>query len=43
VFRVAHQQTFRALFGRDLTDLALGDRAMIGDMVIDYLTAAEGR
>jgi AcrR family transcriptional regulator len=45
VFRVAHQDTFRALFGRDLRDPALGDRyrAMIGDMVVDYLTAAEGR
>jgi AcrR family transcriptional regulator len=45
VFRVAHQHTFRALFGRDLTDPALGDRyrAMIGDMAVDYLTAAEGR
>jgi AcrR family transcriptional regulator len=44
VFRVAHQHTFRVLFGRDLTDPALGDRyrTMIGDMVVDYLTAAQG-
>jgi Tetracyclin repressor-like, C-terminal domain len=45
VFRVAHQHMFRAVFARDLTDPALGDRfrAMIGDLVVDYLTAAEDR
>jgi AcrR family transcriptional regulator len=44
VFRVAHRHTFGALFGRDLTDPALRDRyrTMVGDMVVDYLTASDG-
>jgi AcrR family transcriptional regulator len=44
VFRVGHRHTFGALFGRDLTDPALRDRyrTMVGDMVVDYLTAGDG-
>jgi AcrR family transcriptional regulator len=44
VFRVANRHTFGALFGRDLTDPALRGRyrTMIGDIVVDYLTAGEG-
>ena len=44
VFRVSHRDTFGAIFGRDLTDPALRDRyrAMVGDMVVDYLTASDG-
>jgi AcrR family transcriptional regulator len=41
VFRVANRYTFGCLFGRDLTDAATRDRSrqMLGDMVVDYLTA----
>ena len=41
VFRIANRHTFGTLFGRDLTDAALRDRyrTMVGDMVVDYLTA----
>jgi AcrR family transcriptional regulator len=44
VFRVSHRDTFGAIFGRDLTDPALRDRyrTMVGDMVVDYLTASDG-
>jgi AcrR family transcriptional regulator len=44
VFRVSHRDTFGAIFGRDLTDPALRDRyrAMVGDMVVGYLTAGDG-
>ncbi|MEU2711990.1 TetR family transcriptional regulator [Streptomyces sp. NPDC007205] len=40
-FRVAGRHTFGALFGRDLVDPAQREhyRAMLGDMVIAYLTA----
>lgn len=40
-FRVANRHTFGALFGRDLVDPARREhyRAMLGDMVIAYLTA----
>lgn len=40
-FRVANRHTFGALFGRDLVDPAQREhyRAMLGDMVIAYLTA----
>ncbi|MFF3377551.1 TetR family transcriptional regulator [Streptomyces sp. NPDC002680] len=40
-FRVANRHTFGALFGRDLTapDQREHYRAMLGDMVIAYLTA----
>jgi AcrR family transcriptional regulator len=42
VFRVANRHTFGTLFGRDLTDQASRERLrrMLGDMVVDYLTAA---
>ena len=41
VFRIANRHTFGTLFGRDLTDAALRDRyrTMVGDMVVEYLTA----
>jgi hypothetical protein len=44
VFRLAHRHTFGDLFGRDLADPALRDRyrTMVGDMVVDYLTAGSG-
>lgn len=40
-FRVANQHTFGALFHRNLTDIALRDhyRAMVGDLVVEYLTS----
>ncbi|MFI7407997.1 TetR/AcrR family transcriptional regulator [Streptomyces sp. NPDC049627] len=40
-FRVSNRHTFGALFGRDLVDPAQREhyRAMLGDMVIAYLTA----
>lgn len=40
-FRVANQHTFGAIFGRSLTDPALRARyrRMVGDLVVDYLTA----
>jgi AcrR family transcriptional regulator len=42
VFRVANRHTFRTLFDRDLTDPDRRDhyRRMLGDMVVDYLSAA---
>jgi AcrR family transcriptional regulator len=42
VFRLAHRDTFCALFGRDLAAADLRDhyRSMAGDMIVDYLTAA---
>ena len=44
IFRVANRHTFRALFGRDL--MAEGQRehyrAMLGDLVVDYLRAGDG-
>jgi hypothetical protein len=41
VFRIANRYTFRALFGRDLTDQAQrpAQRQMLGDLVVAYLTA----
>ena len=41
VFRVANRHTFRTLFERDLTDPERRDhyRRMLGDMVVDYLSA----
>jgi AcrR family transcriptional regulator len=41
VFQVANQHTFGALFGRDLLDPSLRERyrAMIGDMVVSFLTS----
>jgi TetR/AcrR family transcriptional regulator len=40
VFRVANRHTWATLFGRDLLDPATRDRyrAMLADMVVDYLT-----
>ena len=40
VFRIANRYTFRALFGRDLTDSArrAAQRRMLGDLVVAYLT-----
>ena len=42
VFRVANRYTFRTIFGRDMAERATRDRSrrMLGDMVVDYLTAA---
>ncbi len=41
LFRVANRHTFRTLFDRDLTapDRRAHYHGMIGDMVVDYLTA----
>jgi AcrR family transcriptional regulator len=41
VFRVANRYTFRTIFGLDLTDpdARAHYRAMLGDMVVGYLTA----
>ena len=41
VFRVANRHTFRTLFDRDLSDPDRRDhyRRMLGDMVVDYLSA----
>ena len=43
VFRVANRHTFGTLFGRDLTDPSSRERlrAMLGDMVVEYLRAPE--
>jgi AcrR family transcriptional regulator len=42
VFRVANRHTWEAIFDRDPLDPALRERyrRMLGDMVVDYLTAA---
>jgi AcrR family transcriptional regulator len=42
VFRIANRHTFRSLFDRDMMDPASADhyRRMLGDMVVDYLSAA---
>ncbi|HEY6891845.1 MAG TPA: TetR family transcriptional regulator [Solirubrobacter sp.] len=44
IFRVADRHTFGALFGRDLMapERRAHYRAMLGDMVVDYLRASEG-
>jgi AcrR family transcriptional regulator len=41
VFRVANRHTWSTLFGRDLLDPATRERyrTMLGDLVVDYLTA----
>jgi TetR/AcrR family transcriptional regulator len=41
VFRLANRHTFQAIFSRDMLDPARRDhyRAMLGDLVIGYLTA----
>ena len=43
-FRVANRYTFGALFGRDLTapELRGRYRAMVGDMIVAYLTSDGG-
>jgi AcrR family transcriptional regulator len=45
VFRIANQHTFEAIFGRDMRDprSSAHHRAMIGDLVLEYLTAHVGR
>jgi AcrR family transcriptional regulator len=44
VFRVANRHTFGTIFDRDLLDPDRREhyRAMLGDVVVDYLTGAEG-
>ncbi len=44
IFRVANRHTFGALFGRDLMapEQRAHYRAMLADMVVDYLRASEG-
>jgi AcrR family transcriptional regulator len=44
VFRVANRHTFGTIFDRDLLDPARREhyRAMLGDLVVDYLTGADG-
>ncbi|WP_103339053.1 TetR/AcrR family transcriptional regulator [Amycolatopsis sp. CA-126428] len=41
VFRLANRHTFQAIFGRDMLDPARREhyRAMLGDLLIEYLTA----
>jgi TetR/AcrR family transcriptional regulator len=41
VFRLANRYTFQAIFGRDMLDPARREhyRTMLGELVIDYLTA----
>jgi AcrR family transcriptional regulator len=41
IFRTANRHTFGAIFGRDMLDPARRDhqRRMLGDLVVDYLTA----
>jgi AcrR family transcriptional regulator len=43
VFRTANRYTFKAIFKRDMLDPGLREhyRTMIGDLVLEYLTAAE--
>ena len=45
VFRIANRHTFGAVFDRDLLDPARRDayRRMLGDLVVEYLTAHVGR
>ncbi|MFP5069894.1 TetR/AcrR family transcriptional regulator [Pseudonocardia nantongensis] len=45
VFRVANRYTFSAIFDRDLLDPARREhyRTMVGDLVVEYLTAHVGR
>jgi hypothetical protein len=44
VFRVANRYTFGAIFGRDLLDPDRREyyRTLLGDMIVNYLTAAGG-
>jgi AcrR family transcriptional regulator len=45
VFRIANRHTFQAIFGRDMLDPRFSEhhRRMIGDLVLEYLTAHVGR
>jgi AcrR family transcriptional regulator len=45
VFRVANRHTFTAIFGRDLLERGRREhyRRMVGDLVVEYLTAHVGR
>jgi AcrR family transcriptional regulator len=45
IFRTANRPTFGAIFGRDMLDPARRDhhRRMLGDLVVEYLTAHVGR
>lgn len=45
VFRTANRYTFEAIFGRDMLDAeqSARHRRMIGDLVLEYLTAHVGR
>ncbi|RCW44476.1 TetR family transcriptional regulator [Halopolyspora algeriensis] len=45
VFRTANRHTFNAIFDRDMLDPTHRDhyRTMLGDMVLEYLTACRGR
>ena len=45
VFRTANRHTFQAIFDRDLLDAGRRDhyRRMLGDLVLEYLTAHVGR
>jgi AcrR family transcriptional regulator len=45
VFRIANRHTFQAIFGRDMLDqdLSKHHRRMLGDLVLEYLTAHVGR
>jgi hypothetical protein len=44
VFRVANRHTFGTIFDRDLLDPDRREhyRRMLGDLVVDYLTGADG-
>ena len=41
VFRIANRHTFKAIFKRDMLDPDRRDqhRTLLGDLVVDYLTA----
>ena len=45
VFRVSNRHTFTAIFGRDLLEHGRREhyRRMVGDLVVEYLTAHVGR
>jgi AcrR family transcriptional regulator len=45
VFRIANRHTFGSLFGRDLIAVDRRDhyRRMLGDMVVEYLSAGKGK
>jgi hypothetical protein len=45
IFRTANRHTFQAIFGRDMLDPVDRERyrRMLGDLVVEYLTAHVGR